>query len=519
MREKINKNLYRAILIISFLAANAFILFGISTVWGFLNTGADRSTMLHTEIKSTQKYLPEITWDTSNYEGRPMEKQSLKEIERDYLNSWYVKNLALETNKKYGVDDYYTDSARVNIYNTIAYNEERNLFFRNTTTSHEPELLFYSADGQLVVFNDHHVAAYSESYENEELIDRSVDTASYRVLMLLEDGFWRIRHIQQKQNETRKDTSEVKRDWSVNGKELYFKNELYDLRGINYYPQASPWDMFGDHFSRDTLRKDFKIIQNSGLNTIRIFLQYEDFGKADVQDEKLLKLKAILDEAEENGLKAVVTLFDFYGDYSVMDWTLTHEHARQIVSKFKDHPAILAWDVKNEPDLDFESRGEGEVLYWLKSVIAQIRKADPNHLITIGWSSPEAAENLKEEVDFVSFHFYKAEEELEADFANLNKKINKPLVLQEFGMSSYNGLWNPFGYDEQEQAAYHRRMQQFFQKNKLPFMSWTLYDFEEVPSEVVGILPWRKARQRHFGFLDSQGNEKPAFKYISVQKK
>ena len=515
MREKINKNLYRAILIISFLAANAFILFGLSTVWGFLNTGADRSTMLHTEIKSTQLYLPEITWDTSNYEGRPMEEQSLKEIERDYLNSWYVKNLALGTNKKYGVDDYYTDSARVNIYNTIAYNEAHKLYFTSTTINHEPELLFYSADGQLVVFNDHNVAAYSESYENEVLLDRSVDTSNYRVLMLLEDGFWRIRHIQKGRRQKVMDTAQAASDWKVQAKQLFFKGQSYKIKGINYYPQASPWDMFGDQFSTDTIKKDFKIIGDTGLNTIRIFVQYEDFGKADVKQEKIAKLKATLDIAEESGLKAVVTLFDFYGDYSVMDWTLTHEHVRQIVSSLKDHPAILAWDVKNEPDLDFENRGEGQVLNWLKSVITQIRKADTNHLITIGWSSPEAAQFLKDEVDLVSFHYYKSEDQLAGDFAILNKKISKPLVMQEFGMSSYDGMWNPLGYDEKDQAAYHKRMQDFFQKKDLSFMSWTLYDFEEVPSSVVGSLPWRKARQKHFGFLDKDGNHKPAFNFIT----
>ena len=166
MRGKINKNLYRAILIVSFLAANALILFGLSSVFAYLNTGADRSTMLHTEIKSSRMYLPEITWDTTSYEGRPMESQNLKEIERDYLNSWYVKNLALSTNKRYGIADYYTDSSRVNIYNSIAYNAKNDLHFTSTTTNHEPKLLFYSADGQLVVFEDQNVIEFSESYEN-----------------------------------------------------------------------------------------------------------------------------------------------------------------------------------------------------------------------------------------------------------------------------------------------------------------------------------------------------------------
>ncbi|MGB3775475.1 MAG: cellulase family glycosylhydrolase [Leeuwenhoekiella sp.] len=515
MRGKINKNLYRAILLLSFLAANALILFGISSVWGFLNTGADRSTMLHEEIKSSRLYLPKIVWDTTNYEGRPMEDQNLKEIERDYLNAWYVKNLALSTNEKYGLEDYYTDSSRVNIYKTIAYNKTNQLHFVGTTTFHEPQLLFYSADGQLVAFNDRHVTQYVESYVQDEIVNRSVDTSGYKVIMLLEDGFWRIRHIQKEHQVKTNITSSKSKSWKVKGNKILYEDSPYEIKGINYYPQASPWDMFGEDFDEQTIEKDLKLIAASGLNTIRIFLQYEDFGKADVIENKLLKLQKTLDIANENNVKAVVTLFDFYGNYDVEDWTLTHEHVRQIVSRFKEHVAVMAWDVKNEPNLDFKSRGEGRVINWLKSVITQIRKVDPNHLITIGWSSPESANFLKDEVDFVSFHYYKSQKKFPKAYKALEKEIKKPLVLQEFGMSSYNGILNPLGNDEEDQADYHRKMQHFFLENNVPFMSWTLFDFEEVPSSVVGRLPWRKARQKKFGFIDDEGKPKKAFEYIS----
>jgi len=515
MREKINKNLYRAILIISFLAANALIIFGISYVWGYLNTGADRSTMLHTEIKSRQMYLPEITWDTTSYEGRPMEAQSLQEIERDYLNSWYVKNLALKTNQDFGIEDYYTDSARVNIYRILDKNKSNEISFNSTTISHHPELKFYSADGQLVVFNDRNVIEYSESLENDKILDRSVDTSSYRIMMLLEDGFWRVRHMQKVKGKFEIEETENNSDWSIQKDQIFYKNERYEIKGINYYPQKTPWDMFGDDYDMATIEDDFKLIQESGLNTIRIFIPYEDFGGADIDKNKIIKLSEVLDTAQNHDLKVLVTLFDFYGDYSVLNWTLTHEHLRQIVSRFKDHPALLGWDIKNEPDLDFDNRGKELVLNWLKNAILQIKKTDPNHLITIGWSNPESAKILAAEVDLVSFHYYKDIEDLESTFAGLKKQINKPMILGEYGMSTYNGLWNPFGNNEQDQAEYHKKMHAFFSKENLGYLSWTLYDFNEVPSSVVGRLPWRKARQKYFGFIDTEGNKKEAYNYIS----
>ncbi|WP_035715963.1 glycoside hydrolase family 2 TIM barrel-domain containing protein [Christiangramia echinicola] len=514
MRQKINKNLYRAILILSFLAANAILIFGISSVWGYLNTGADRSTMLHTEIKSKQMYLPEISWDTTSYKGRTMEGQSLKEIERDYLNSWYVRNLALKNNEGYGIEDYYTDSARVNIYRILDDNKVRKINFNSTTTAHHPELQFYSADGQLVVFNDINVIEYSESLENGKILDRSVDTSSYRVMMLLEDGFWRVRHMQQVEDTLNFEPIESFSEWGVNEDQVFYQDHKYDIKGINYYPQKTPWDMFGDEFDMAAIKSDFNLINQSGLNTIRIFIPYEDFGAADVQENKIYKLKNVLDAAENYNLKILVTLFDFYGDYSVLNWTLTHEHLRQIVSRFRDHPAILGWDIKNEPDLDFDNRGKELVLNWLKNTIAQVKKADPSHFVTVGWSNPESAALLQEEVDLVSFHYYKDIDDLEMTYAGLKKRISKPMILGEFGMSSYNGLWNPFGYDESDQAEYHKKIQTYLKKKDLAFISWTLYDFEEVPSSVVGSLPWRKARQKYFGFIDSKGNKKKSFDHI-----
>ena len=515
MRQKINKNLYRAILIISFLAANALLIFGISSVWGYLNTGADRSNMLHTDIKSTQMYLPEIIWDTISYEGRPMEAQSLKGIARDYLNSWYARNLALQTNEKFGIEDYYTDSARVNIFKIIDNNKVNGTTFNSTTTAHHPKLQFYSEDGQLVVFTDKNVISYTESLVDENFLDQSIDTSSYRVMMLLEDGFWRVRHMQKVEDDYISKPIESNLEWIVKQDQIRYKHKNYVIKGINYYPQNTPWDMYGNAFDIAQIKVDFRLINESGLNTIRIFVPYEDFGGADLIENKIVKLKEVLDAAEDNNLKVLVTLFDFYGDYSVLNWTLTHEHLRQIVSKFKDHPALLGWDIKNEPDLDFENRGRELVLNWLKNAISQVRKVDPNSLVTIGWSNPDSAVLLKDEVDFVSFHFYKNFEELDETYTNLKNKIKKPIVLGEYGLSSYNGLWNPFGYDEHDQAEYHKKMQTFFSKEKLGFMSWTLYDFQEVPSSVVGRLPWRKARQKSFGFIDMEGNKKESFNYIS----
>jgi len=482
------------------------VIYGISAVMSYLNTGADRSKMLHTEVKKVEVYAPQVSWESTNNEGRPVSKEMLNTIENDYLNAWYVKQVAYKTNTRNGIEDYYTKHSREEVYQFIENQSSQNTNVESTTLQHHLSLEFLSEDGQLAVLTDKDVVEFKRFLIDGELSFETSEQSTYKVILLLEDGFWRIRHM-------------VKQDSKLYDHQIA-NDQFTDLniKGINYYPQDSPWDTFGDQFSTDTLSRDFKIIKEAGLNSIRIFIQYEDFGKAEVRRDKLQKLKHLLDVAHQQDLKVVVTLFDFYGDYSVLNWTLDQKHAEIIANHIKDHPALLAWDIKNEPDLDFDSRGEPLVQSWLRAMTDHIKRIDENHPITIGWSNPESATLLSDQVDMVSFHYYKPLEDLEQDVLKLKQAVpDKPLVMQEFGQSSYSGLWQPFGRSEKDQAQYHKKAQQIIAKQDLQFMSWTLYDFKDVPNAVTGWQPWRKKPQKAFGFIDKDGKKKSSFEYISSE--
>lgn len=511
-----NRNTIRTLLISSFILLNVLLLFGTNTVLEFLNTGADRTSMLHLEKETINTYLPKVTWEELNNVGRKMESNTLKTIEKDYLFSWYIKNKSLQNNKKEGIEDFYTQNARVNLYKTIDYNLNNKITIESTTLKHHPKLEFYSEDGQQVVFTDKNVIEYQNIYKDKTLVTEIQDTATYKVMMLLEDGFWRVRHIQKmKQEPFTKDSIITHPEFKVVGNKIKHNNADFTIKGINYYPKNSAWDTFGDLFNKDTIAKDFVIIKEAKLNSIRIFIQYEDFGKADIKQEKVEKLKKLLDLAEAKNLKVIVTLFDFYSDYTLESWTLTQRHAEKIVSTFKNHKAIIAWDIKNEPNLDFENRDKNNVLKWLQQMITVIKENDPNHLVTIGWSNAYEATNLFEKVDFVSYHFYNAITDFEKENSTLENATKKPIVIQEFGIPSYKGIWNWNGNDENDQAEYHKKMQALFKKNGLAFMSWILYDFPAVPNQVAGKWPWQKLRQKKFGFIDESGAKKPSFKYIN----
>ena len=504
---QVNRAIIRTFVLVMYILILGFVLFGISSVFSYLNTGADRSKMLHTEIEKVDYYLPKVEWTSLENEGRPMDEQTLKNIEGDYLDAWYIRQVALNINKTDGVDDYYTKHARKDIADYVAYNIEHNIKIESTTLSHHVEVDFFSADGKLLVLTDRNVQEYKRIYKAKKLIDEIKEESTYHVIMLLEDGFWRIRHLQKELTGTGK--YNLPADTLIN-------DLIREIKGVNYYPQACPWNMYGDCFNEKQIAEDFKIIQSSGLNTVRLFVPYEDFGSAHVTDDRLNRLEMTLNLLSEANIKAVVTLFDFYGNYDVLDWTLNQRYIETIVTRLKHHNAILAWDIKNEPDLDFKSRGKVNVMAWLREMISHVRTLDPNHPVTIGWSSPEAGRELIDYVDFVSFHYYKSVNAFEKEYQLLkNEAGNKPVVLQEFGRSSYRGLWNPFGYSEEGQAKYYKNMQALFKTNNVQYMAWTLYDFEDIPVSVVGRLPWRKQAQKAYGFIDINGNKKPSFKYIS----
>ncbi|WP_046758606.1 cellulase family glycosylhydrolase [Kordia jejudonensis] len=500
---KADKNIMRGFLVLTYIIIISMLIFVIGSSFSYLNTGADRSSMLHTEVKKATVYLPKLTWTTDGNEGRKLDAQTLAKIESDYLDAWYVKQVVYKTNQTTGIDDFYTESARKNIVAFITQNKAENISIQATTLSHQPNIEFFSEDGQLIVLKDENVVEYKQLYKDEKFVMETTETATYKVILLLEDGFWRVRHLVKERVKSVETATEKQAVPNLN------------MKGINYYPQATPWDMFGDQFDIEIIKNDFDIIKDAGLNTIRIFVQYEDFGKANVNEEKLEKLQQVLDAAATKKLQVVLTLFDFYGNYEILDWTLTQRHAETIVSRFKNHTAIVAWDIKNEPNLDFESRGKQNVLAWLESMISLIKSIDSTHLVTIGWSNTESAHLLQDKVDFVSFHYYNAAADFMRHYANLKAKItDKPIVLGEFGQSSYGGFWKPFSGSEQKQATYFKEMQAMLKAENISFLSWTLYDFEEIPSSVVGNRPWRTNPQKKFGFIDKDGKRKLAFEFM-----
>ena len=176
--------------------------------------------------------------------------------------------------------------------------------------------------------------------------------------------------------------------------------------------------------------------------------------------------------------------------------------------------AFLAWDVKNEPDLDFENIGKEEVIDWLNFIIYRIRMYDPDTPITIGWSQPEALVHLENQVDFLSFHYYRDPQDLPEILKTM--EISKPIFLGETGTHSFDKWWYPFKHSEDYQLDYYQSIGAVIEDFDLHYAFWTLYDFQTIPSNVAGKWPWQKGPQKSFGIIKYDKSPKPIFQWIKT---
>lgn len=109
-------------------------------------------------------------------------------------------------------------------------------------------------------------------------------------------------------------------------------------------------------------------------------------------------IQSHLDSCARVGLWGTVALFNnryfLEGDHFNLD------HLRDAVQRFKDHPAVWAWDLIDEPD------GANVAPERVAEAARLIRGLDPNHLVWVNLCRPDRATDYLESQDLWSFDFY-----------------------------------------------------------------------------------------------------------------
>jgi mannan endo-1,4-beta-mannosidase len=129
--------------------------------------------------------------------------------------------------------------------------------------------------------------------------------------------------------------------------------------------------------------------------------------------------------------------------------------------RYTDDPAIMAWELANEPR-PMRPAAAADYEKWIADVAARIKAKDKNHLVTLGHEGSIGTESLKmfeevhadRNVDYLTIHIWAKNwgwfegEKLAEGFPNVlaratayidehrsvAEKLNKPLVIEEFGL-------------------------------------------------------------------------------------
>jgi hypothetical protein len=117
--------------------------------------------------------------------------------------------------------------------------------------------------------------------------------------------------------------------------------------GANYEgPTAQAWMMWQpDKFDPNLIEEDFARAQSIGINTLRIFVQTP--LRDDVNRNDFSKLDAVTALARSNHLWLIVT----FTDWAEPDLAKAADLNKRIAAHLAAEPSILAYDVKNEPQL------------------------------------------------------------------------------------------------------------------------------------------------------------------------
>jgi hypothetical protein len=150
----------------------------------------------------------------------------------------------------------------------------------------------------------------------------------------------------------------------------------------------------------------------------------------------------VLDKALENGLMVCMGLeigrerhgFN-YNDPSEVQKQF--EYVKGEVLKYKDHPALLAWGIGNELNLNATNPAVWDAV---NDIALMIHKLDPNHPTTtmLAGFNKELGDQIQTrcpDIDFLSFQFY-------ADIINLPKYLKEanykgPYLVTEWGATGH----------------------------------------------------------------------------------
>ena len=299
---------------------------------------------------------------------------------------------------------------------------------------------------------------------------------------------------------------------------LFIRNgKPYNFIGTNLW-YAPILGSTGEGGDRERLKRELDNLKDLGINNLRILVG-ADAGSANantvypylqpqpgvLNDTLLIGLDYTLAELEKRDMTAVLYLtnsWDWSGGYGfylrecgygdspnasgegynnyvkyASDFVreqraldMFYNHVEKIVSRknsitgryYKDEPAIMAWQICNEPR-PFSKENASKFTNWLSKTARLIKKSDNNHLVSTGSEGIYGCESNEHtyefihgdpNIDYLTIHIWplnwgwasrtapdkdieqacqKSEQYIELH-TNISRRLKRPMVIEEFGL-------------------------------------------------------------------------------------
>lgn len=217
---------------------------------------------------------------------------------------------------------------------------------------------------------------------------------------------------------------------------------------------------------------DGKLMQEMGINTIRLYQPGDEWADCKAMIEELYNLYGI-----RTILGHSLGFWDYpQANYAEKEFTdCVTEEVLKTVSFFKDTPGLLMWNLGNENNYSFDGRinpwtspeidalesfgqkrdARARIYYsFVNELVKKIKEIDPYHPVSLGNGETvglKIAAQYCPDVDLIGAIVYRGKV-FGNFFKEVKRKFDKPVVLTEFGCDAFNAFTHK--EDQNNQAKF-----------------------------------------------------------------